>query len=205
VKAGKLEKMEIRPYHPSDLDSLYNICLLTGDSGKDASHIYKDQWLLGHFYAAPYAVLEPDLTFIVSLNNKASGYILGTKNSGEFSKKCEIEWFPDLRKKYKYPSDSDTSPDASIIRLIHKGYSLKKELTDYPAHLHIDLLPSTQGKGLGRKMMNTFIHKLKELNVSALHLEVGKKNAGAIIFYKKMGFHIIAEYEHSIALGVNLI
>jgi hypothetical protein len=56
----------IRPYHPSDLPALYRICLLTGDSGADASQLYRDPELLGHFYAAPYAVLEPDLCFVLT-------------------------------------------------------------------------------------------------------------------------------------------
>jgi ribosomal protein S18 acetylase RimI-like enzyme len=204
VTTSQIEKIEIRTYQPSDLESIYNICLLTGDSGKDATNIYKDPKLLGHFYAAPYAVLETELTFIVTLDGLPSGYILGTQNSEVFRERSESEWFPNLREKYPFPKDHDFSPDANIIRLIHKGYIFKNELVNYPAHLHIDLLPNTQGKGLGKKLMLTFIQKLKELNVPALHLEVGKKNPGAIEFYKKMGFHQIVEYEHSIAFGIFL-
>jgi ribosomal protein S18 acetylase RimI-like enzyme len=204
VEATQNEKIEIRSYQPSDLESVYKICLLTGNSGKDATDIYKDPKLLGHFYAAPYAVLEPELTFIVTLNGQPSGYILGTKNSEGFRKRSESEWFPNLREQYPLPKEDDISADANIIRLIHKGYILKKELADYSAHLHIDLLPNIQGKGLGKKVMLTFIDKLRELKVSSLHLEVGKKNLGAIDFYKKMGFREIIEYEHSIAFGINL-
>ena len=204
MEKTQTEKIEIRSYQHSDLNSLYSICLRTGNSGKDATDIYKDPKLLGHFYAAPYAILEPELTFIVTLNGQPSGYILGTKNSEEFWKRSESEWFPNLREQYPLPKEDDISADANIIRLIHKGYILKKELADYSAHLHVDLLPNIQGKGLGKKVMLTFIDKLRELKVSALHLEVGKKNLGAIGFYKKMGFHKIIEYEHSIAFGIIL-
>ena len=204
METNQTEKIIIRPYQPSDLESLYKICLLTGDSGKDATNIYKDPNLLGHFYAAPYAILEPELTFILTLDKKTCGYILGTKNSEEFAVKCEIDWFPELRKQYPLPNDNDKTPDANIIRLIHNGYKTKPELLDYPAHLHIDLLPITQGKGQGRKMIITFIDKLKSENVKGLHLEVGKRNGGAIEFYKRVGFHIITEYEYSIAFGMNL-
>jgi ribosomal protein S18 acetylase RimI-like enzyme len=204
VGNNQIKKIDIRPYRNSDLEKIYEICLLTGDSGKDASAIYKDPKLLGHFYAAPYAVLEPELTFIATINDEPCGYILGTKNSYKFREKSEFEWFPTLRREYPLPNEKDNSPDANIIRLIHAGYIYKKELINYPAHLHIDLLPTLQGKGLGRKIMNVFIDKLKELNSSALHLEVGKTNTGAIEFYKKMGFHIIHEYDHSIAFGMNL-
>lgn len=204
MKQNNDEIIEIIPYASSDLDNLYSICLITGESIKAETNLYKDSKLLGHFYAAPYAVLEPELTFIVSLDGQPSGYILGTKDSEKFKQKTEEAWFPSLRDKYQMPEENDNSPDAAMIRLIHQGYNLKKEFVNYPAHLHINLLPVMQGKGFGKKIMLTFTQKLKELNVSALHLEVGKKNIGAIRFYKRMGFHQIVEYEHSIGFGILL-
>ena len=50
----------VRPYHPSDLYSLYQICLKTADSGQDGSHLYRDPELIGAIFAAPYAVAEPE-------------------------------------------------------------------------------------------------------------------------------------------------
>ena len=56
---------EIRAVRPSDLDDLYRICLATGAGGEDASALYRDPKLLGHVYAAPYAVLSPRSVFVV--------------------------------------------------------------------------------------------------------------------------------------------
>lgn len=192
----------IREYRSTDLQKMYEICLRTGDSGKDASLIYKDPMILGHFYAAPYAILQPEITSILAKDEIAVGYIIGTDNSVKFYERAESDWFPPLRKKYKLPDENDTSPDARIIRLIHKGHVPKPELLAYPAHLHIDILPDGQGKGMGRKLIEVFCNKLKEMKVPALHLEVGKRNLNAIQFYKKVGFHIIKEYEYSIAYGM---
>jgi GNAT superfamily N-acetyltransferase len=195
----------IRSYRESDLFALYEICLKTGDSGKDASEVYKDPMLLGNFYAAPYAIIHPELTFILANNDIPVGYIIGTNNSEEFFNGTEKEWFPHLREKYIIPSDDDNSPDARIIRLIHKGHVPRPELLSYPAHLHIDILPEGQGKGMGRKLIDTFITKLIDLKVTALHLEVGKKNNNAIKFYEKVGFKIVKEFEYSIAFGIKLL
>jgi len=194
----------IRPFHFSDLVSLYQICLKTGDSGEDATKKYNNPNLLGHFYAAPYAVLEPELCFVLSFDGKPSGYILGTKDSQSFYSKAEKEWFPLLREEFPLPKSDDKSYDANIIRLIHKGHLPNSDMIDYPAHLHIDILPEGQGIGMGRKIMDTFLNKLRELKVPAVHLEVGKKNLNAISYYKHLGFHLIKEYEYSIALGMKL-
>ena len=196
--------LSIRPYHPSDLVNYYRICLLTGDSGKDASTKYKDPDLIGHFFAAPYAVLEPDLCFTLCCSDSPCGYIIGTRDSVKFYDRCEQEWFPVLRDRYPLPEAEDMSPDAHIIRLIHKGHRIKEDLTAYPAHLHIDILPRGQGRGMGRQLIDTFLDRLRELNIPAVHLEVGKANQGAVQFYKKVGFHLIKEYERSIAFGMRL-
>lgn len=193
----------IRNYKEKDFERLFEICLKTGDSGKDASHLYKDPKLLGSFYAAPYAIFHPELTFILAENDIAIGYIIGTDNTQKFYEKTEAQYFPELRKKYSFPNEEDTSPDARIIRLIYKGHIPRKECLSYPAHLHIDILP--EGKGMGKKLMDTFISKLIELKVPALHLEVGKRNTNAIAFYQKYGFKKIFEYEYSIAFGILLV
>ncbi len=67
----------IRRYHPCDLAALYRICLLTGNNGADATSLYSDPDLPGHYYVAPYAVYEPDLCFVITHAGMPSGFILG--------------------------------------------------------------------------------------------------------------------------------
>jgi len=196
--------LSIRSFKESDLPALYEICLKTGDSGKDASSIYNDPKLLGHFYAAPYAILKTKLVYILAKDDVPIGYIIGTDDSQEFFRITEEKWFPQLRRQYSLPNGTDNSPDARIIRLIHKGHVPRPELLSYPAHLHIDILPEGQGKGMGRKLIEVFKNKLIEMNVTALHLEVGKRNTDAIKFYEKVGFNLIKEFEFSMAFGVKL-
>ncbi len=197
-------KFKIRPYHPSDLTSLYRICLQTGDSGNDASKIYDDPDILGHIYAAPYVVFEPDICFVSTYLDRPYGYILGTRDSVNFFEWCEKEWFPTLRNQYGLPDSNDDSRQAGIIKLLHKQFKADADLSDYPAHLHIDILPEAQGQGLGRKLIHVFIDKLCELNIKGLHLEVGKKNKGAIIFYERIGFKLFKEFEKSIVFVMKL-
>ncbi len=197
-------ELSIRPYHPSDLISLYRICLLTGDSGKDARPLYRDPDLLGHYYAAPYAVFDPALCFILTRSGVPSGYILGTRDSIQFYRWCEEKWFPVLRQQYPLPEKNDRSAGARIIRLFYKKNVLPRELAPYPAHLHIDLLPRVQKQGMGRRLIQVFLDKLAELKVPAVHLVVGRRNTGAVKFYQRIGFVEILQDEGSIAFGKTL-
>jgi ribosomal protein S18 acetylase RimI-like enzyme len=182
---------------------LYRICLLTGDSGQDASQLYQDPDLLGHLYVAPYVVLEPELCFILTCVGQPCGYVLGTKNSVIFREQCEAMWFPILRERYFYPAENDTSKNATLIRYIHWGFRDRTHV-DYPAHLHIDLLPIAQGKGWGRKMMTTLLDKLRELDIRGVELGVGKRNTRGIGFYEAMGFVRLEETETSFTYGLQL-
>lgn len=197
-------EFKIRPYHPSDLSRVYDICIRTGDNGADVTDRYPDPDVMGHFYAAPYAVLEPDLCFILTGDGMPYGYILGTRDSDEFSRRCEEAWFPVLRERYPLPAEEDDSPMARMVRTIHRGYFPGPDAAGYPAHLHIDLLPQAQGQGNGRRMMETFVGRLRELKVPAVHLGVGKKNARAVAFYKAVGFHVIFEREWGYLMGQKL-
>lgn len=196
--------MTIRPFHLSDLGALYDICLRTGNSGKDARELYTDKEILGHFFAAPYVAFEPELCFILDNHTRPLGYILGTSDSRKYRQWTEQYWFPLLRQRYARESEDFTPKDRYLRELILRGYVLREELRDYPAHLHIDILPEGQGRGMGRKLMEAFMTALRKKNIPALHLEVGLSNSGAIAFYRRMGFSTIAEYQKSLALGIKL-
>ena len=194
----------IRPYHASDLCALYRICLLTGDGGSDAAPLYRDGELLGHYYVAPYAVFEPDVCFTLTQDGVPCGYMLGARDSAAFSARCERDWFPTLRERYSLPPAEDASADAGMIRAIHRGYHPHPEAAAYPAHLHIDLLPIAQGQGWGRKLMETFLDRLRALSVPAVHLGVSARNTRAIAFYERIGFHLIQAYPGWSAYGMHL-
>ena len=63
------------------------------------------------------------------------------------------------------------------------------EVDDYPAHLHIDLLPELQGRGFGRRLIDTLCAELARRGVPAVHLGMDAANTGARAFYDRLGFH----------------
>jgi GNAT superfamily N-acetyltransferase len=194
----------IRPYHPSDFCALYRVCLLTGDSGSDASSIYQNPELLGHIYVGPYLVLEPDVCFTLTNNGAPVGYVLGARDTAVFHARCERDWYPVLRARYPLPAPDDSSPDAGLIRHIHTVPHEKPEWVDYPAHLHIDLLPEAQGQGMGRRMIETLLDRLREVGAPGVHLGVSAKNTRAIQFYAHVGFHQIKASAGGITFGMRL-
>lgn len=194
----------IRDFRPEDLPDIYRICLLTGDSGLDASGLYRDPDLLGHFYAAPYPIFEPDMTLMLEDEDGVCGYVLGVRDSNAFRDWMEAVWLPPLKARYRLPPESDDSRDARMIRVIHRGYQPDKAVAQYPAHLHIDLLPRAQGSGWGRRLTSAFLDRLRASQVPGVHLGVGKRNTGAIAFYERLGFTRLQEHPLSFVYGLRL-
>ena len=78
------------------------------------------------------------------------------------------------------------------------AYSPREENVDiYKLH-KLYCLPSTQGKGYGRVMINEVSNKVLEAGKSILELNVNRYNK-AKNFYEKMGFTVA--YEEDIAIG----
>jgi len=99
----------IRLCRSDDLDALYRISLATGHLGGDASHLYADRRLMGHIYAAPYALLEPQLAFVVQDGDGVSGFVVGTIDTVAWERRLERSWWPALRERYALPAEADVA------------------------------------------------------------------------------------------------
>jgi len=191
----------------SDLPYFYEICLKTGDEGKDASAFFSDQYLIGHYYAAPYLVYQSGICFAAEFEYRPQGYIIAVPDTASFRQWMEEQWLPPIRKHFQRPFlPARSKKEKEIIDLIHErkfpvDISEQPWLTDYPAHLHIDLLPGIQGKGQGRVLIDTLFNELARRGVAGLHLGVGASNANAIAFYKKMGFTVLKEHDWGLTMG----
>ena len=65
----------------------------------------------------------------------------------------------------------------------------------------IYVLPSQQGKGTGKFVIDYIVNEIKQKGATALQLQVHRKNK-AINFYEKLGFVIIEEKDFDIGHGI---
>jgi ribosomal protein S18 acetylase RimI-like enzyme len=180
----------LRPYEARDHDAVYEICVRTGAAGGDATHLLRDPALLGHVYAGPYLALAPGLAFVVEDDDGVSGYILGAADTAAFEDGLERDWWPELRRRYpRYRTDGDAVFDDLLIALMHSPARAPANLVaKYPSHLHIDLLPRSQGQGWGRRLIDTLVQRLRAAGSHGLHLGVATANTNAQAFYRVVGF-----------------
>ncbi|MEV4276743.1 GNAT family N-acetyltransferase [Actinoplanes xinjiangensis] len=179
----------IRAYRPTDLDAIYDICVRTAAAGGDARGRHTSDRMLGDVWAVPYVTREPEHAHVLDDGTGAAvGYILGTADTAAFVEWFRKEWIPATADRFAAddPRDRDL---AAVLNTPEK--MLRPEFADYPAHLHIDLLPEWQGRGHGRGLMAAFLAGLRAAGVERVHLGMAAENEGAYTFYRKLGFHDI--------------
>jgi ribosomal protein S18 acetylase RimI-like enzyme len=196
----------IRPAAADDLDRLYEICVRTADAGEDATPLHHDPMLPGHVWAAPYLLHAPEHAFVVvDDDDVAGGYIIGALDSRAFEATLEAEWWPELRRRYPLEADGRTEADRESVALIHQPSTAHDEVVRwYPSHLHIDLLPDLQGRGLGRELIDTLLDSLAAAGSPGVHLGVSARNERAIAFYRAVGFTELGRSRHGMAFGRRL-
>ncbi len=194
----------VRPAVASDRPDLYEICLQTGDSGSDATGLYDDPDLLGHVYVGPYLAVPATLAFVAEDGSGVAGYVLAAVDTAAFEAACERSWWPPLRATHPR-NPAAGGRDGALVEVIHQPPRTPDWITrDWPAHLHIDLLPRLQGSGMGRGLMAAALDALRGRGVSGVHLGVAPANRRAIGFYRHLGFERLAAGEDAIVMGHRL-
>lgn len=139
-----------RAYHPDGRAALADICVRTADNGCDSRHLYPDPELMPSIFAAPYVYLEPDLAFVIDDGTgRAVGHIVGDRRHGALRDGVPQAVaaprsgpIPGTGRPAAHPQRGNDRPSA------RPGAVIVPELAAHPAHLHIDLLPAWQRKGL---------------------------------------------------------
>ncbi len=90
--------------------------------------------------------------------------------------------------------------DIGLLAIYCNDYENKKA---FITSLGIDI--SYNGKGIAQALFNLVLNHLKKENISKIELEVNKENFRAIGFYKRNGFLVHKETNHSMFMELELI
>ncbi|MCH6229940.1 GNAT family N-acetyltransferase [Microbacterium sp. CFH 31415] len=196
----------IRPFRPGDEPALADICLKTADAGADGTGVLDDDELWAEIFVLPYVVRHPELAFVVETDDeRVVGYIVGAPETAAFEEWFRTEWWPRHATRWPHP-EAETSRQDGIVRYAYGRRGGAEPYGDaYPAHLHIDLLPEAQGRGIGRLLIATLADALRAQGVTGLHLVTSADNAGAIAFYPRVGFAPLPSHDGAQAFGMSLV
>ena len=182
----------IRPASPADLDACYEISLATGFEGGDASHLYADRKLMGHIYVAPYLLLAPGLAFVVEDRDGVAGFAVGTADTVAWEARLEHAWWPPLRGQYADPAgvppELRTADQRRAFMIHHPAPTPPWVVDGFPAHLHMNLLPRVQRRGVGKRLLGQWLEAAAAQGARAAHVGVNRANTGARGFWAAQAF-----------------
>jgi ribosomal protein S18 acetylase RimI-like enzyme len=183
----------IRPATKADEAALSNLCLLTSNAGTSAKDLHADPALPGLIFSLPYVNLESTWSFVLDDNGEVVGYVVGAFDTRKFEESAVVNWWPLLQARYgpllQDPDAELTAADRKYINMIMAvPRASDAEIAFAPAHLHINILPSHQRQGWGRKLIGRAVEHLKENEIKKVWLGMDTRNIDAAMFYERLGF-----------------
>lgn len=176
-----MNNITVRPLQSSDKADVECICITTAPPELCKNENMREYTL--NMYNRYYTRVVSHSFVAVNSQDKPIGYILCAPDYNLYKKDFFRNELKEIRKlgigKYLF-SRSEV--------LFYKKYS-----KEYPAHLHIDILPEYQGMHIGTNLMNTLLEYLKDKGVKGLMLSVAPQNKGAIAFYESCGFNVLSK------------
>ena len=184
-----MPSVTIRPYQEKDRPHVERICVETAGPGFGETPRRKKAAVAA--FCRYFITRSPELCFVAAdAQDNAVGYILCTPSFGRW---CRYA-----------PEQFLTGFPFGLLWSIGSMLGALPYVRQYPAHLHIDLLPPYQRMGLGSGLMKTLEEALAQKGIPGVSLCVSKDNAGAIRFYEKSGFRVLGRHPGSIAYGKKL-
>lgn len=159
-------------------------------------------WLPGCLYLEPYLHATHAWVWVLEDAAGVVGYAAGAADSVAFYAWLNACWLP--MKRRELPSGS-ASPLASgdegsvamlqarLVARLNSDWQAPPGLQDFPAHLHLNLLPRAQGQGAGRRLIQRLLASLAHAGAHGVHWGVDPANAPATAFYRKLGFTVVME------------
>ncbi len=171
--------MEIKRYEEKYKEDVRFVCL--NSEGPCKMRKRKQHFLLTT-YCDYFIEKEGHNCFVaVDENDRAIGYVLCAENYDNYKKIFKEEYVTRFKK-----HEFLFKKTALISTLIQSEYK-----DEYPAHMHIDILPEYQRMGLGHKLMDSLCRNLKEKGIKGVCLTMWSGNKKGGSFYKKYGFTLL--------------
>jgi GNAT superfamily N-acetyltransferase len=192
---GVAPDLRVRAYARDDRIRVRDVCYSTGYMGEPIDWQWRDAESFADMFSGYYTDREPGSAFVVEVDGVVSGYLLGCLESGRAWNPGAVAGRHILRRAIAFRPGTAavvwrTFGDA-VVDIARRRLNLRDlEFADarWPAHLHIDLLPSARGHGAGRRLVQEWFAELRDRGIGGCHLQTMAENAGAIAFFTAMGF-----------------
>lgn len=189
------QQIEIKPLSRENIDDVLHIAADTAFFGDPVEAFLEDRNLFLDFFYRYYTLCEMQSSWVAVADGKVVGFLTGCFNSRAKLLKWLRNIFPIIlgnliRNKYYIGTLTWQYLWALMVNQFKGGYK-KAELVNFPAHFHINICQPWRGKGIGRKLIQTYLRQLSQEQIIGVHLYTTDQNISACRLYEKMGFVLL--------------
>jgi ribosomal protein S18 acetylase RimI-like enzyme len=191
-----MPELTIRPYQPQDRESVLRIGGDTAFFGAPIEAYMEDRNIFLDAFYAYYTDFEPEHAWVACAGDGAViGFLTGCVDGRAQVRKILRTIVPGLignllRGKYRFGKHSLRYLAGVVIGFL-RGEITHADPDTYPAHLHINVDSAWRGRGLGQRLIESYLQQLRGLGVPGVYLETTSLNEVACRLYEKMGFHLL--------------
>ena len=150
-------------------------------------------------------MLSPDTCLVAEDEHGVAGFAVGALSTRSFEDHLEQGWWPNLRASYAFPDEAKreiwTADQKRSYAIHHPKITPSAVVSKFPSHLHLNLLPRLQGQGVGRSLLNAWLHMARTLGAEGVHVGVNEHNEHALRFWSRHGFSGKSIDDTSLASG----
>lgn len=192
----KLEQAAVRPYRPHDREAVLQIGADTAFFGAPIETYLDDRRIFMDGFYAYYTDYEPQHAWTAVCGGRVVGFLTGCTDTRAYQRVLLNIMVPRMlarlvRRRYRVGRKTLVYFMRLAQSRLQPG-SPTADLERYPAHLHINLLPEARGRGLGERLMQSYLQQLAGLGVGGAHLHTTSYNRAACHLYERLGFELAA-------------
>lgn len=182
--------LAVRPYRPADREAIRSIVHATGFMGESADWYWRDAESFAEVWTAYYTDDEPESLYVADDGGTVVGYLTGCVDSRRAPNPRSAILQQMVRRQLLFRPGTAGFFWRSMWDALQSPDVPTGELSDprWPSHLHINLLPPGRGRGAGRRLVQAWLARLREVGSPGCHLGTLAENGNAIAFFGSVGF-----------------
>jgi ribosomal protein S18 acetylase RimI-like enzyme len=188
----------IRPFRAADAEAVRRNCIEAGWAGVSADSFLGRPEIWAEFWTSYYLRFEPGSCLVATDPfGEVVGYLTGTYDSHKADGVTARRILPGLALHIlaggAWLSGRNCRFFARASRAACRGQLSVPESIQraFPAHFHLNVAGRARGAGVGRRLHERFIEKLKRSSVSGLHCQVLGSNEVVLGFLARRGYNEI--------------
>lgn len=187
----------MRPLCPDDREGVAAVAYATAFFGRPATPFFKNKLLFAELWVAPYFGAAGCCSFVAEEGGRVVGYVVGSCDPVRY-RRFFVSRGPRLLARALTGGYGAVGNSGGYLARALRYPSQHASLQDFPAHLHINLLPEARGQGLGRALLESYLECLTAAGVSGVQLSTTTENEAALRLYSNLGFTVACRYRSAL-------